>query len=511
MVDVATDEQGLVQSDDIPEDPVLHNPDLEPTAAEDRTWDKWNLAALWVGMSVCIPTFLLAGSLIKMGMNWWQATLTVLLGNLIVLVPLVLNGHAGTKYGIPFPVFARASFGVFGAHVPSIARALVASGWFGIQCFVGGEAILQMIKAVWPGFATIGANLGVFAGLPGFWMKEGVLQFLWLDPASWICFMLFWFMNMFFVWEGHESIKWLENLAAPLLLLAGLGTLGWAAWQVGGVGILLGKSVEVAAAKTDVSGLAWLGSIFLPGLTAVVGFWATLSLNIPDFTRFCRTQRDQMEGQAFGLPTTMVFFSFVAIMIASASLILFDETIVNPADLVDKIPAGSGYALLIFFLSFIIVIATLSTNIAANVVAPANSYSNAFPKRISFRMGGVITGVLGIVILPWKVMDVLTGFLVSYSGVLGPIGGILVADYWLLRGTDLEVAELYRSDGKFRYDGGFNWRAIGALALGMAVVLAGKLHASIGFLFQGAWFTGFGTAFVAYWFLMKDRIEERVG
>lgn len=483
-------EDGYVEVGEVPEDPVLHNPDLEPTGEEERTWDKWNLAALWVGMSVCIPTFLLAGTLIKMGMNWWQATLTVFLGNMIVLVPLVLNGHAGTKYGIPFPVFARASFGVFGAHVPSIARALVASGWFGIQTYVGGEAILQMIKAVWPGFAELGGG----ASLIG------------MDLPSWICFMAFWFLNMFFVWKGHESIKWLENLAAPLLLAAGVATLGWAAWQVGGVGVLLEKSTEVAATKTDASGFSWLMTIFLPGLTAVVGFWATLSLNIPDFTRYCKTQRDQMVGQAFGLPTTMVFFSFVAIMIASASLIIFGETIVNPANLVDKIPSGSGYGLLIFFLSFIIVIATLSTNIAANVVAPANSYSNAFPKHVSFRMGGLITGVLGIVICPWLVMGVLGGFLVTYSGVLGPIGGVLIADYWLLRKTELDVVELYKSDGKFRYRGGFNWAAIGALVAGVAVVLAGKLHPVLDFLFQGAWFTGFAVSLAVYVAAMRGKI-----
>jgi len=492
MSDAGMNDEGLVDAGEVPEDPILHNPDLDPTSPDDRTWTKWNLAALWVGMSVCIPTFLLAGSLIKMGMNWWQATLTVFLGNLIVLVPLVLNGHAGTKYGIPFPVFARASFGVFGAHVPSIARALVASGWFGIQCFVGGEAILQMIKAVWPGFATLG----------------GGAEFLWLDLPSWICFMAFWLLNMFFVWKGHESIKWLENVAAPLLLAAGVGTVAWAAWHVGGMGILLDKSVEVAAQKTELSGISWFAKVFLPGLTAVVGYWATLSLNIPDFTRFCESQRDQMEGQAFGLPTTMVFFSFVAIVIASASLIMFGETIVNPANLVDKIPAGSGYTLLVFFLSFIIVIATLSTNIAANVVAPANSYSNAFPKWISFRIGGLITGILGIVIIPWKIMDVLTGFLVTYSGILGPIGGVLIADYWLLRGTEMDVRELYKSDGKFAYHNGFNWAAITALIVGVLVVLAGKLHPLISFLFEGAWFTGFAVAVAVYVGMMRQRIDR---
>jgi len=487
-------DDGLVELDEVPEDPVLHNDDLDPTAADERTWSVWNLAALWVGLSVCIPTFMLSGALVDMGMNWWQATLTVFLGNMIVLVPMVMNGHAGTKYGIPFPVFTRASFGVFGAHIPNIVRGLVACGWFGIQTFVGGEAVKLMIAAVWPGFAELG----------------GDVTFISLSIPLWVGFLIFWALNMFFVWKGTESIKWLENLAAPLLLVMGGVALWWAASKVGGFGEMLAKSSNLVGQETDVSGVQWITQIFLPGLTAVVGFWATLSLNIPDFTRYCKSQKDQMFGQAFGLPTTMVFFSFIAISLTSASLILYGEAIWDPALLVERFAHESGSATIAFATGLALVVATLSTNIAANVVAPANSFSNAFPKYISFTAGGLITGVIGIVICPWLIKDQLSGFLVSYSGVLGPVGGILIADYWLLRGTEYDLADLYRSGGRYRYDGGFNWAAITALIVGVGVVLAGKVVPGFGFLFQGAWFTGLAVSILVYWLMMRDKVEETV-
>ena len=475
---------------DVPEDPILHNPDLEPATRDERTWNKWNLAALWVAMSICIPTYLLAGYLVASGMNWWQAMLAILIGNLLVLAPMILNGHAGTKYGIPFPVFARASFGVFGTHIPSIARALVACGWFGIQTYIGGEAISVMIGLMWEGWTTLG----------------GEATFIGMSLTSWISFMLFWAMNIWFVWKGHESIKWLENLAAPFLIAIGLALLWWAVSEAGGFGVLLEESSALVGEDVDETGLSWMLLIFLPGVTAMVGFWATLSLNIPDFTRYCESQREQMIGQAMGLPTTMVFFSFISVVVTSATIIVFGEAIWDPIELVELIAGDSG-ALLAFLAMLALAVATLSTNIAANVVAPANSFSNAFPKHISFRTGGIIAGVIGILIFPWLLIDELGAFLVAYSGLLGPVGGILIADYWLIRKTNLDVNALYDSQGAYRYTKGFNLKGIIALVVGIGVVLLGLVHPSVAFLFNGAWFTGFAVSLVVYVLLMRGEMQ----
>lgn len=482
---------GLVEIGDVPKDPVLYNPDLEPTSRDERTWSKWNLAALWVGMSVCVPTYMLAGNLVASGMNWWQAMLAILIGNLLVLVPMVLNGHAGTKYGIPFPVFARSSFGVFGSHIPSIARALVACGWFGIQTYIGGEALSVVVGLMWDGWANLGAG----------W------EFVGLSVTSWIAFIAFWLIQAIFVWKGTESIKWLENLAAPFLLLIGAALLWWAISNAGGLGTLLAKSSELVNTETEHSGVSWLVLVFLPGLTAMVGYWATLSLNIPDFTRYCSSQREQMLGQLFGLPTTMVFFSFIGVVVTSATMIVYGEAIWDPVELVERLAGDSGSALLAVLAMLALAVATLSTNIAANVVSPANSFSNAFPKKISFRTGGLIAAGLGILICPWLILDELMGFLVSYSGLLGAVGGVLIADYWLLRRTNLDAKALYDSKGEYRYGDGFNWKGVGAMALGIGVVLLGKAHPALDFLFQGAWFSGFGASALAYVLLMRSKIE----
>jgi nucleobase:cation symporter-1, NCS1 family len=467
-------------------DPILHNPDLAPTTLAERTWSRWHLAALWVGMAVCVPTYMMAASLVARGMNWWQAMLAILLGNLIVLAPMILCGHAGTRYGVPFPVFARAAFGVYGAHVPSLARALVACGWFGIQTYIGGEAISAMIGILWPAWLALG----------------GGATFVGLTLPSWITFFGFWLINLVFVWRGTESIKWLENFAAPFLIVVGLALLGWATSAAGGLGTILDHSASLVV-PSEHSGLAWFVAVFLPGLTAMVGFWATLSLNIPDFTRYCKNQREQLLGQLYGLPTTMVLFSFIGVAVTSATVLLYGHAIWNPVDLVVRLSQDTGSPLLAFVAMFTLAVATLSTNIAANVVGPANSIASAFPRAVSFRAGGLIAAALGVLLCPWLVLDMYIDWLVSYSGLLGSVSGVLLADYWLLRRTELDLDGLYRSDGPYRYHRGFNLRAIAATLLGVAVVLAGKLIPGVEFLFTGAWFSGVLVSGGAYLLLMR--------
>ena len=465
----------------------LINADLAPTPLERRTWNLWHIASLWVGMSVCIPTYMLAASMIDAGLSWRLSLFAILVGNAIVLVPMVINAHAGTRYGIPFPVYARAAFGVTGAHVPTLLRAVVACGWFGIQTWIGGLAIHAFVGILWPGWL----------GLGGDW------RFMGYALPQYLSFVVFWLVNVYFVWAGTESIKWLETVSAPVLIGLGLALLGWAAARVGGIGLILqradalGRSGDGAARTVSTLG------ILIPWVTAMVGYWATLSLNIPDFTRYAKSQRDQALGQALGLLTTMPLFAFIGVAVTSATVILYGQAIWNPVDLLARLTAESGNALLGLVALAAIVVATLTTNIAANVVAPANSIANLRPRRISFRLGGLIAGAIGILIVPWKLLDMYQTWLITYSGLLGAVGGVVVCDYVVIRGGVLRLPDLYAPDGAYAYRRGINPRALAALAAGVLVALVGTLDPRLRFLFDGAWFSGAIVSFGLYWFLMR--------
>ncbi len=409
-------------------------------------------------MAVCIPTYTLAAIMISNGMRWWQAVLTVMLGNLIVLVPMILNGHGGTKYGVPFPVLARASFGTTGAHIPSIARALVACGWFGIQTWIGGAAIYAILSAL--GWITEDAVAARVA-------------FLGISPWQFACFLLFWLVHLVIVVFGINSIKWLEAWAAPFLIASGLALLAWAVWAV----LKVDKFGELFSNKSgcEMPGQFW--AVFFPSLTAMVGFWATLSLNIPDFTRYCKSQREQTIGQLIGLPPTMTLFCFIGIVVTGATVIVFGEAIWDPVELVSRLGADSSSIVVVSMLALLL--ATLSTNLAANVVSPANGFANLSPRRISFRTGGILTCVIGVAIMPWRLYIDLGGYiftwLIGYSALLGPIAGIMIADYFLIRRTRLDVDALYDPQGQY---GGINWRAVVALVLAVLPNLPGFLNAA---------------------------------
>ncbi|MGH7518321.1 MAG: NCS1 family nucleobase:cation symporter-1 [Gemmatimonadales bacterium] len=478
---------GLVELAEPPKLGPLVNADLAPTSLEQRTWSRWHIASLWVGMSVCIPSYMLAASMIQAGMTWVESLAAIVLGNAIVLIPMIINAHAGTRYGIPFPVYARAAYGPRGAHVPALLRAVVACGWFGIQTWIGGLAINALLAYLWPGWAQLGGDWRL--------MGYGLPQY-----AS---FLIFWAINLWFVWAGTESIKWMETLSAPFLIAMGLALLAWAMGKVGGIGAILGQSAALTTAPRDQAGGAWLLGVFVPWLTAMVGYWATLSLNIPDFTRYARSQADQAVGQAIGLLTTMPLFAFIGIAVTSATVVLYGEAIWNPVDLVTRLSAEYDNPLLGIVAMFAILVATLTTNVAANVVAPANSFANLSPRRISFRAGGLIAGLLGIVILPWKLLDMYQGWLISYSGLLGAVGGVIICDYVVIRRGNLQLADLYRHEGTYAYDGGVNWRAVAATAGGIAVALAGLVVPGLSFLFSGAWFSATFTSLLLYYVLMR--------
>lgn len=456
-------------------DPSLYNPDLAPIPVEKRSWNTYNYTSLWVAMSVCIPTYMLASGLIAGGMDWMQAIATILLGNLIVLIPMLLNAHAGTRYGIPFPVFVRASFGVRGANVPAVLRALVACGWFGIQAWIGGQAIYSMLLIVWPGAQK-------FSG------------------SHWVCFFLFWAVNMFVIWRGIETIKFLEGIGAPFMLVVGLLLLWWVTGKAGGLG-------PVLHLQSKFHGTSEFLRFFIPSLTGMVGFWATVALNIPDFTRYAKSQRAQMVGQALGLPTAMTLYSFIGVAVTSASTMIFGEAIWDPVVLLTRFnqPAVALIALIA------LLIATLNTNVAANVVSPSNDFSNLRPSLISFRTGGLITGVVGILMMPWKLLSTFSayifGWLVGCSALLGPIAGIMICDYYVVRKRQLALQDLYRRGGVYEYRGGFNRAAMIALVAGIGIALLGLTTPALHWLYDYAWFVGFVIAGGVYFLLMGRGIS----
>jgi NCS1 family nucleobase:cation symporter-1 len=449
---------------------TLYNKDLAPISNDRRTWRTYNYAALWISMCVNIPTYMLASGMIAGGMNWKQALFTVFLGNVLVLIPMLLNAHAGARYGIPFPVFARASFGVLGANVPAILRALVACGWFGIQTWIGGEAINAMIVALVPAWAHFAYGAA-------------------------LCFGFFWLLNVLVILRGIETIRFLQGVSAPFLLLIGLALLLWARSKAGGFGPML-------STPSKFQNFGEFFRFFVPALTGVVGFWATVSLNIPDFTRYARSQRDQVLGQALGLPATMTFYSFIGIAVTSATLIIFGQALWNPVEVLSRL--GNPFAVVLAMLALLM--ATLNVNVAANVVSPANDFSNLSPRRISFRTGGLITCFMGIAMQPWKLManygSYIMGWLVGYSGFLGPIAGVLICDYFVVRKKLLVVADLYQRNGLYEYQRGVNWQAVAALAAGAGVAFVGLVVPSLRVLYNYAWFVGFFVSFFAYFAMM---------
>jgi NCS1 family nucleobase:cation symporter-1 len=470
----------------------LWNPDLAPTGPEQRTWAWYHFAALWIGMIVAVSGWMLAAGLVEQGMSAGQATLTVLIGNLIVLVPLVLIGHAGARYGVPFAVLARAPFGTIGARLPALMRALVACGWYGIQTWIGGAALLTLLGVL------IGADL---RGPP--------LPVLDIGPGQLLAFLAFWTIQLFFVRKGLITIRRLETWTAPAKILICVALVWWAVDKAGGLGPIF-SAPSAFAENGPKAGQFWL--VFWPALTAMVGYWATLALNIPDFTRFARSQRDQVLGQAIGLPPMMGLIALASVIATSATVVIYGRAIWDPVEL-----AGTMAGPFVLIGLVVITVDTVSCNIAANLVSSAYDFSSLWPAKISYRTGGMITAAIGVLIMPWKLLASTDGYiftwLAGYSALLGPIAGILIADYWLIRRARLDVEALYDPAGRYAYRGGWNPAALTALAAGILPNLPGflKTAAPEAFAWIGpawaaayayAWFIGLALAMGVYTMLM---------
>jgi nucleobase:cation symporter-1, NCS1 family len=475
---------------------ALHNEDLAPVPITKRTWTTYNYLSLWIGMAINIPTWLLASGLMLLGMAWYQALFTIFLANVLVLIPMLLISHAGTKYGIPYPVIARASFGTYGANLPALMRAFVACGWFGIQTWIGGTALFAVVGAL---LLTITGDASGWTGAPGIAIGFGDAP---AHPWTlWLCFAIFWALNIIIIMWGMEAIKRFEGWAAPFLIAVFLLLM---VYQAGGLGPIV----------QDAGTLGWgadFWKIFPVSLMGMIAFWSTLSLNMPDFTRFGRSQRDQTIGQVLGLPTTMTLFPLVGVITTSATAIVYGKAIWDPVELTGKL--DNPLALIVMLAA--LALATLTTNVAANVVSPSYDFSNAWPRKISFRTGGLITGIIGVLIMPWQLLadpnQYIWTWLGTYGGATGPIAGVLIADYWWVRRKNLKLADLYRTNGVYEYAKGWNWIAVVSLVIGIVIAVGGAYSQTdikpfpangiIPFLkpfYDYSWAVGLAVAFVLY-------------
>jgi len=459
-----------------------YNDDIAPTKAAQRTWSRWNVASLWVGMAICVPTYTLGGVLTAyFGLSVSEALWTILIANIVVLIPLTLNAYPGTRYGIPCPVVMRASFGIIGSNVPSLIRALVACGWFGVQTLFGGIAIHLMLSALFDSWAALG-GVGEVLG-----------------------FFIFWVANLAVVIRGSESIKHLEALAAPLLLIVAIGLLLWALPKIS-----LSDVLATPASRPEGEPVT---KYFLSGLTAMVGFWATLSLNIPDFSRFARTQKSQVLGQIIGLPLTMLLFAGLGVVLTAASFELTGETISDPINLIGKIDSDIG----IVIAMIMIIIATISTNTAANIVSPTNVFQNLAPKSIDEKRGVMITGLIGLALMSWELLkkvglletdvsveSLYSNWLLGYSSLLGPIAGIMVVDYFLVKKQEYNLIALYKDNAGYPA-----WNVTGFIAFLIPVtltLLALKIE-SLSWFYTYGWFTGSILGGLLYYVVAKIRRE----
>jgi NCS1 family nucleobase:cation symporter-1 len=461
----------------------LYNHDLAPVPVAQRNWTTYNYIALWFAMSAQIPTYMVSSGLIASGMDIPQAIFTIMLGNTIVLLPIILNSHPGTKYGIPFPVFARAAYGTYGSNLPALMRALVACGWFGIQTWIGGQALNTMFKAIFPAWTTL-------LGGPYFDQMG----------TAWVAFALFWAINVLVVYRGMDLLKKVQGFAAPFVLVMTFALFCWAINAAHGLGDLFHQHSKFATSADFLK-------VFIPSLTSMIGFWATLSLNMPDFTRFGRSQKEQTIGQVFALPTSMAIFATMGVVITSCAVRIYPHAPMS--DLWDPIKLIGMFTepWIIVVAMFTVALATLSVNVAANVVSPANDFANAFPRFISFKTGGLITGILGLVMQPWRLIADPSGYifvwLQGYSGGLGAIAGVLIADYWLIKKKELALPDLYLQEGRYKYSGGWHMSAVIATLVGCLFAWSGAFIPALKSFYDYGWFVGFGVSFLLYWLLAR--------
>jgi NCS1 family nucleobase:cation symporter-1 len=456
--------------------PGLTNNDLLPTGESERRWTWWHFAALWMGMVHNIFNFTWIGGLVVLGMSVWQALAVALAGNLVQTALIGLNGRVGAHYGLPFAVWARSAFGVYGANVAALARGAVAVGWFGVQSYLAATAINLLITTVVPG-----------------WGRVGHSSFLGMAPSLWAVVVGYWLLNFVVVRNGMGTIRRFESWAGPAIFVVMAILLVWVVVRAGGAGSLLHQHAARYPTTSD-----FLAHGFVPAVSLyIAGSWAAMVLNIPDLTRFARSNRQQFWGTMIGLPAASLVYFGMAAVIVSAVQRLYGQTLWNPTDVLATI----GNPALSIVGATLLAIATISVNIPANIVSPAYDLTNLLPRLLTFRTAAYLSIVLGFLAMPWQLLsspETLYSVLHNIGVVIGPITGIMLADYFVIRRQRMDVAQLFSSMGRYRYRAGYNPVALTVLALVVALLLAAEASSRLHDVYEHAWLVGVSTAFIGY-------------
>lgn len=451
------------------------NEDLAPTSFEKRNWSAYNIACCWVGMNVCIPAYQMASSAITMGLSWWMALLLVLLGNLIILIPIQLNSHVGTKYGIPFPVFARLSFGLRGAQVPSVLRSILGAGWTGILIWTGAESLQVAMCVLFPAWSSFAAG-------------------------KWIMFAIFWGLNIGIAYAGDSVMKKFESFSAPILGIVCGSLFVWAIYAT----IKNGYSFVSPLTSIHIPMEDSFANVFVACLVANIAFYSTWALNIPDLSRFAKSQKAQMKGQLFGMPTSMFLIAFIGVYVTGASKLVFGEAMWDPNTIIEAIGSPIGALMGAFGIS----LATLTTNVTTNILPPANGIANLFPSKITFKRGVLITGIIVVIMQPWKLVSDPSGYIYdwlgTYGALTGPVASIFIYDYFILRKQKISLLELYKErESRYWYKNGFNMRALFAWIAAIILPILGKFIPVFHIFSMYGWIVSFLLGFVFYPLFMK--------
>jgi NCS1 family nucleobase:cation symporter-1 len=452
----------------------LDSPDLRPIPPEARTWQWRSLASVWAGIVFCVPSYLLSCGMLEHGMGWWQAVLVVLAGNLVLWIPMVMIGHAGTRYGIAYPVLLRASFGTLGARLPVLLRTAVAVGWFGVQTSVGGFAIYHLLNLMLGGLLE-GSALPLVG--VSFWQLN--------------CFLGFWLLQVWFLrrW-GMDGVHKLAWYGAPALLAAGLLLVLWAWVQADGFASILSSTSRFADGQS-MHGQAM--DVFPPLLAQMVALWMLLAINIPDYTRYVRDQGQQLLGQFVGLPLGIAFFSLVGVTVPFATVDIFNAeeiaaatgaaaaagaaAAVGISDPLEVIGLMGGFARVLGLLA--LVLAAFTTNLFAHLVPASTGLVALRPQQLDFSKAATVAACAALLLLPWRIVEWSGGtvfiWLAGLGAMLSPVVGILIADYFLLRRRQLDVAALYQHPGPYSYFRGWSLTALFALLVGNLLAVPGFL------------------------------------
>lgn len=460
------------------------NEDVLPTLQENRNWGIGNYTTVWMGSVHNIPNYIAIGGLFAIGLSVGQVFAAIMCAAIILATVMVLNGHAGSKYGLPFAMLLRSSFGSKGAMIPGVLRGVIAAiMWFGFQTFAGSQALSILIGKMWPTYLTLGGD----------WNLLGLTL-----PAL-ISFLIFWALNVALIFGGMDFLGKFTNILSPLVYIVFGGMAIWAINLAGGIGPIINHTGAGMSGNSVI--------VFLGAITAIIAAWAAPMVSVSDFTRLARSHKDQAVGQTLGLIVTYLLFAVASIAIIVGSEIAFGTPIWNVLDVVAQFDNWFAVGISVLTLC----LTTLSVNVTGNIVPAGYQLASLFPKKLTFKSGATIAAVIGILVMPWKLMENSTSiftFLNIVGGLLAPVTGIMLAQYFVISKTEIDLKELYSNHGKYNYKNGFNVNAIITLTIAGTLCLIGIFIPLFKPLYEMSWIVGIISAFIIYILLEFPRIKD---